>query len=540
MEPFQGNSMSVDSDSEPKIQGLPMKTLPNEPWQNSDSDSLLRISDSNNCLEETDPLYLNSEVDVKQEIIDTEDVDFHSYVDVATEDKILTDVKKMKHVDLNSEVEPFEVKQEIIDYENMDFQSSHADDDSAKEDEILLNVKKLKQEMDPLDLNPGPAVDVKQEIIYSENINFQSYVDASKDDKILWNLSNEVINNPIQEDDGFMCLVCDVELFHLKEVINHVLTLHCSKGYFQCTLCNTQLDTRGMVKKHIKNVHFGIKPFTCPLCKKSIQQKSHLKTHILKQHPGKKSLLKKAVTNHKKVEAQMTNNKIVKSSIIVNDDSLTCPICHKVYLSIETKEKHLLTFHKQSLAKFDEIQYQHNHENKTSSTSATSFECPVCHVKLSDMEAKKTHLKSVHRYLKHFECMDCQLVVYSQLHLNVHMHVYHTMPQNLPMSVLQCEYHNCKQEFGTLEQVLNHVEIQHAYQCPECPRHVQTTSGLAKHYKKAHINNQLVCCNYCGNCYKDDYELENHIRQKHPHDSTIKSSDIMEQQHTGKTCAFKK
>ena len=39
MEPFQGNSMLVDSNSEPKIQGSSVKTLAKDPWQNSNSDS---------------------------------------------------------------------------------------------------------------------------------------------------------------------------------------------------------------------------------------------------------------------------------------------------------------------------------------------------------------------------------------------------------------------------------------------------------------------------------------------------------------------
>ena len=167
-----------------------------------------------------------------------------------------------------------------------------------------------------------------------------------------------------------------------------------------------------------------------------------------------------------------------------------------------------------------------------STTTAKGFvptkglECPICQMKLANVEAKKDHLKNVHHNLKTFECRDCQEVFHSRLHLKAHRHVYHTLPQNLPNAALQCEYHSCKNEFRTLKQVLQHVENQHAYQCPECPRHLQTTGGLAKHYKKAHISNELLCCNYCGNCYKDSYELENHVREKHSHDSTTESSDM--------------
>ena len=361
-----------------------------------------------------------------------------------------------------------------------------------------------------------------------------------------------------RQDAGYKCLVCNIALFRLKEVITHVLSLHCSKGDYQCTLCNTQLLTAGAVKKHIKNIHFGFNPYTCPMCKKSIQQKSHLKTHIEKQHGGKKSLFKKALANHQKMKAQIAaatssfngpKKGLTKSGSGkqplgggVKDESLTCPLCHKVYLSQETKEKHLLTFHKQTKINAAPHHAPGDHHGpdapgvkanlamhmlKTQGkTSSVKLECPICLIKLADVEEKKEHLKNVHHNLKTFECVDCQEVFHSRLHLKAHKHVYHTNPQVLPSNALQCEYHNCKNEFKTLKQVLQHVVNQHAYQCPECPRHLQTTGGLAKHYKKAHISNELECCSYCGNCYKDQYELENHVREKHSHDSTTESSDL--------------
>ena len=163
MEPFQSNSMVVDSKS--------------EPWQNSNSDSLVNIPDSNNSFEETDPLNLNSEVEIKQEVIDTETV--------SKEDQNMLYVNKIKqdigHLDTISDVMPIDVKQEVFESENMDFQTTYADDSAKEEEEFLLNGKKLKQEIDPLDLNSGP-IKVKQEIIYEENINLQTYIDASKHD----------------------------------------------------------------------------------------------------------------------------------------------------------------------------------------------------------------------------------------------------------------------------------------------------------------------------------------------------------------------
>ena len=167
MDPFQSSSKLVDSNSEPRIQDLSMKTipvtlLPKEPLQNlnlnSDSNSLSWIHDSNNCLEETDPLDLNSEVepvDIKQEINDSENIDFQSYVDAAKEDKIpwnqfvdlvsnLASSSMSKQKQLNSIL-----LEELKGYKNRE-------NELQNEIEILkvtlessrLDVKKLKQEID--------------------------------------------------------------------------------------------------------------------------------------------------------------------------------------------------------------------------------------------------------------------------------------------------------------------------------------------------------------------------------------------------------
>lgn len=318
------------------------------------------------------------------------------------------------------------------------------------------------------------------------------------------------INSTFNQKDGYKCLVCNIALFRLKDVIGHILTLHCSKGDYNCTLCNTELLTVGSVKKHIKNVHFGFKPFQCPVCKKQIQQKSHLKTHIDKQHGGKKGILKKALLNHSK---QMKKK--------VSNSDLTCPLCHKVYLSVETKERHLITFHKQKPP--ENLAPISNPRRKSTDSHGPNLECPVCLITLDNLEDKKSHVKNIHHNLRTLECKKCKNIFYSQLHLKAHEMAKHGIPGNFH----QCEYHNCKAPMKNLSDLLHHVEEMHAYQCPECPRHLQTTSGLAKHYKKAHISNELLCCTYCGNCYKDEEELNNHIFEKHESSSESENDPKM-------------
>ena len=171
MDPLQGSSKMIDSNSEPRIQDFSTKIIPSlvpkEPLHpnnlisNSENSNLLSwIHDSNNCSEETDPLDLNSKVIepavvVKQEIIDSENIDFQSYVDAAKEDKIpwnqfidlvsnLTSSSMSKHKQLNSIL-----LEELKGYKNRE-------NELQNEIEILkvtlessrLDVKKLKQEID--------------------------------------------------------------------------------------------------------------------------------------------------------------------------------------------------------------------------------------------------------------------------------------------------------------------------------------------------------------------------------------------------------
>jgi uncharacterized C2H2 Zn-finger protein len=343
--------------------------------------------------------------------------------------------------------------------------------------------------------------------------------------------------------------VCKIALFGLKEVINHIVTLHCSKNNYSCTLCHLDLTTGASVKKHVKNVHFGFKSFECPVCKKVIQQKSHLKKHIEKQHGGRKGLLKKAlkssgrqtklnrvlkgisnsaVGQNKSKLAALNNSKLVK----YNKNDLTCPLCHKVYLSVETKERHLLTFHhkkgilmtsamnqqttfesgikcQQSGGGFYQNR-QHLHFMDETEALPINLQCPICHEVMPNLEQKRDHVRNVHHNLKSFECELCNGEFYSKMHLSAHKKVSHDSNYSGKKSV-HCEYHNCKTVTKNVHQMLSHVEEFHAYQCPECPRHLQTTSGLAKHYKKAHISNELLCCKFCGNCYKVNIKYTKNI-----------------------------
>ena len=89
-----------------------------------------------------------------------------------------------------------------------------------------------------------------------------------------------------------------------------------------------------------------------------------------------------------------------------------------------------------------------------------------------------------HRTLMKFECQECPLVYYSQLLLKAHQMASHQLTE-ISSDYSKCEY--CQYSVTSALDLFDHVQEKHAYQCPECPRHLKTLSGLAKHYKRAHL-----------------------------------------------------
>ena len=145
-------------------------------------------------------------------------------------------------------------------------------------------------------------------------------------------------------------MVCNITLFKLKEVIDHVLKLHCSEeGKYLCTFCNTsQLLTVKKVKTHIKKDHFGFRPFQCPACQIMILQKSHLKVHIEKQHPDDQiGLMKKALSNHKiakNVETSLTHNEATDQKKSQKKPQI-CHLCSNSFYNMKGLNRHIEAVH---------------------------------------------------------------------------------------------------------------------------------------------------------------------------------------------------
>lgn len=335
-------------------------------------------------------------------------------------------------------------------------------------------------------------------------------------------------------EEEHVCRVCNVSMLGLAEVLSHLTSVHCGKQCL-CTLCDSVLSTLSSLKKHVRNVHFRMEAFECPVCKKAIHQRSQLRKHIEKVHGGKKGLKKVHLLKNKPGRPPKLN----ADSSDVND--LTCHLCQRRYLSKETRDRHLVTFHRQNnqgekvtdaflnqsikctscgvLCMSSGHMKRHlKQAHGPGSSKYVGLACPICRKVLADAETKQHHVRAVHHNMRSFPCEVCQKNFYSQLHVTAHKKtVHHRSAAVLPArkETVHCEYPYCKAAFKNNDRLLQHVEEFHAYQCPECPRHLQTTSGLAKHYKKAHISNELLCCMQCGNCYKEENELQKHIADKH-------------------------
>ena len=88
--------------------------------------------------------------------------------------------------------------------------------------------------------------------------------------------------------------------------------------------------------------------FECDVCKKSFKFMKKLKRHVDKFHPSvAKRVLKKGLVVGKKLKhfPKTLERKVLTP--VVGENGFQCHLCHKNYLSEETRDKHLVSVKKQ-------------------------------------------------------------------------------------------------------------------------------------------------------------------------------------------------
>ena len=137
------------------------------------------------------------------------------------------------------------------------------------------------------------------------------------------------------------------------------------------------------------------------------------------------------------------------------------------------------------------------------STVKSDHHCPSCQLTFENIESKKNHVRTVHPCLRRLFCQSCpKTIFFSNLHLKAHQMATKHAPIAMANS-LQCEHKLCKnlQPFKKAKELALHVEENHAFQCSQCPRHLRTSVGLAKHFKKVHTNGNMLSGKLSGNTH---------------------------------------
>ena len=199
--------------------------------------------------------------------------------------------------------------------------------------------------------------------------------------------------------------------------------------------------------------------------------------------------------------------------------------------------------------KFTRLAYLRSHEARVHSlgiTNVRSFPCPDCDQVYHVRDHLNRHVRVIHNkerlscelcgklfcdrsaLLRHqlyhgeprFQCDECPHKFREGRHLKRHKRVHAGEIEDEKT----CEF--CKKSFSSLQSVRNHQVMFHEEEgegtqdlavCAECGREYKTQKLLKAHmriHSKNYINKKY-CCHLCGNEYKSNVSLNNHIKTIH-------------------------
>ncbi|XP_065224302.1 zinc finger protein 224-like [Planococcus citri] len=269
-----------------------------------------------------------------------------------------------------------------------------------------------------------------------------------------------------------------------------------------CNICHRSISKKHM-RRHVL-LHEGLKPFECADCGKSFARKENMKLHIFSMHLPYESRPYGCDTCSKFYSTQdhLNNHRCSTSTIPkkVSDRrrSLVCNICRKRFSRQQSLKRHRLI-----------------HEDPS-----RRFACNICHWKFSRQENLKRHLIS-HEASKPFKCSECDRSFRRTEHVKRHMRLVHVtdIRNQLTLDYYFCGH--CKYQCQSKETLVYHIKRDHIsdlsleeFSCTICGKTFSNSSYRRRHEQTVHAKEKCFCCTNCGNRYKYDNSLAQHLRLK--------------------------
>ena len=119
------------------------------------------------------------------------------------------------------------------------------------------------------------------------------------------------------------------------------------------------------------------------------------------------------------------------------------------------------------------------------------FKCDLCHKNFSAYKYLVWHKERYHT-AKEFQCLYCLKLFPLPSHLRRHQNAFHYR---------ETRFVCCKQNFGSLENLLSHEDLSHKgkrWRCDQCPKVCLSKNLLERHLQKPHDQDCKSPCPECG------------------------------------------
>jgi len=379
-------------------------------------------------------------------------------------------------------------------------------------------------------------------------------------------IKSEDYLNDVEEGKRLQCPDCDVTFDHDFDLKSHFVETHLKPGHIRCHLCGLSLKTSYNLKIHIDTIHNKRKYFKCEECDFETSKRGQIRQHIIEKHGVQKE---KVDEGYRETER-------------------TCEICENVFVKQSEYRTHIQTEHHDAkrykcklcsqesdshLAIKDHINELHGQDTGDEYIESRSDEiinlkkfkkpldrvsCDQCSQTFCSKNSLNTHIRSVHDKVKDFQCLICSSEFTTVSGVKKHIKLHHdvvaskgdysnrTKERKEAPSDSRCSH--CTTDFGSSDQLVDHVISAHPAQpdlfpqlvqthgplpwsrseawerenwtCPVCPQHMvfrtESVNGMVSHVKLSHPTS--IICWVCGQSWSDKQGkmVYEHMKECHP------------------------
>ena len=179
--------------------------------------------------------------------------------------------------------------------------------------------------------------------------------------------------------------------------------------------------------------------------------------------------------------------------MVLPDGRAKCDRCNTIYESWRKLCRHSAKM----------CEYRRTHSDLT---------CPICSMKLKEVNYLKRHVREIHMKLKPYQCDRCDKTFSRKPTLEDHINVVHDKIKNYKCDecdVLSATRHVLKRH---ILEVHNHKR---PHKCPACHKSFFRKFSLDRHFDSVHSNLRIHPCLICSKVFKDKYYATHHMRKFH-------------------------